>query len=103
MLKHPFYKCLVAARTPLWEEWSVDTPLRKDEERRAAQAEIDANGRKVPKGVVKADAKLKDSAQLSVSDRAWTNPQSGVECVYECPFRQLDREEDMQEAYARFD
>ena len=135
--------CLTEAYAPLWEEvvgepWGVDTPLRKDEERRAAQVEIDAivalslgvtadelcmiyrtqfpvmrrydqedrfdaNGRKVPKEIVKADAKLKDGAELSVADRTWTHPQSGVEYVYEYPFRQLDREADMREAYARFE
>ncbi|MDK8878707.1 DNA methyltransferase [Corynebacterium sp. MSK008] len=134
--------CLTEAYAPLWEEvvgepWGVDTPLRKDEERRAAQVEIDAivalslgvtadelcmiyrtqfpvmrrydqedrfdaNGRKVPKEIVKADAKLKDSAELSVADRTWTHPQSGVEYVYEYPFRQLDREADMREAYRKF-
>ena len=135
--------CLTEAYAPLWEEvvgepWGVDTPLRKDEERRAAQVEIDAivalslgvtadelcmiyrtqfpvmrrydqedrfdaNGRKVPKEIVKADANLKDGAELSVADRTWTHPQSGVEYVYEYPFRQLDREADMREAYARFE
>ncbi|WCZ39954.1 DNA methyltransferase [Corynebacterium jeddahense] len=135
--------CLTEAYAPLWEEvvgepWYVDTPLRKDEERRAAQVEIDAivalslgvtadelcmiyrtqfpvmrrydqedrfdtNGRKVPKEIVKADAKLKDDAELSVADRTWTHPQSGVEYVYEYPFRQLDREADMREAYERFE
>ena len=134
--------CLTEAYAPLWEEvmgepWDVDKPLRRDEERRAAQVEIDAivalslgvtadelcmiyrtqfpvmrrydqedrfdaNGRKVPKEIVKADAKLKDGAELSVVDRTWTHPQSGVEYVFEYPFRQLDREADMWEAYARF-
>ena len=135
--------CLTEAYAPLWEElvgepWGVDTPLRKDEDRRSAQVEIDAivalslgvtadelcmiyrtqfpvmrrydqedrfdaNGRKVPKEIVKADAKLKSGAELSVADRTWTHPQSGVEYVYEYPFRQLDREADMREAYARFE
>ena len=63
---------------------------------------FDANGRKVPKEIVKADAKLKDGAELSVADRTWAHPQSGVEYVYEYPFRQLDREADMREAYERF-
>ena len=134
--------CLTEAYAPLWEElvgepWDVDTPLRKDEERRAAQVEIDAivafslgvtadelcmiyrtqfpvmrrydqedrfdaNGRKVPKEIVKADAKLKDGAELSVADRTWVHPQSSVEYVYEYPFRQLDREADMREAYEGF-
>ena len=106
------------------EAWGVDKPLRKDEERRAAQVEIDAivalllgvtadelcmiyrtqfpvmrrydqedrfnaNGRKAPKEIVKADAKLKDGAELSVADRTWVHPQSGVEYVYEYPFRIL--------------
>ena len=52
---------------------------------------------------MKADAKLKDDAELSVADRTWVHPQSGVEYVYEYPFRQLDREADMREAYARFE
>ena len=135
--------CLTEAYAPLWEEvvgepWGVDTPLRKDEERRAAQVEIDAivalslgvtadelcmiyrtqfpvmrrydqedrfdaNGRKVPKEIVKADGKLKGGAELSVADRTWMHPQSGVEYVYEYPFRQLNREADMREAYARFE
>ena len=135
--------CLTEAYAPLWEEvvgepWDVDTPLRKDEERRAAQVEIDAivalslgvtadelcmiyrtqfpvmrrydqedrfdaNGRKVPKDVLKLQAKLREGAELSVADRTWVHPQSGVEYVYEYPFRQLDREADMREAYARFE
>ncbi|WP_179154898.1 hypothetical protein [Corynebacterium fournieri] len=53
----------------------------------------------MPKEIVKADAKLKYGAELSVADRTWTHPQSGVEYVYEYPFRQLDREADMREAY----
>lgn len=128
----------VVSEEVVGEPWGVDTPLRKDEERRAAQVEIDAivalslgvtadelcmiyrtqfpvmrrydqehrfdaNGRKVPKEIVKADAKLKDGAELSVADRTWVHPQSGVEYVYEYPFRQLDREADMREAYERFE
>ena len=111
--------------------------MRKDEEQRAAQVDIDAivalslgvstdelcmiyrtqflvmrrydqedrfdgNGRKVPKEIVKADAKLKDGAELSVADRTWVHPQSDVEYVYEYPFRELDREADMREAYKKF-
>lgn len=134
--------CLTEAYAPLWEEvmgepWGVDKPLRKDEERRAAQVEIDAivalslgvtanelcmiyrtqfpvmrrydeedrfdaNGRKVPKDVMKLEAKLRDGEELSVADRTRVHPQSGVEYVYEYPFRQLDREADMREAYKRF-
>ena len=64
---------------------------------------VDANGRKVPKEIVKADAKLKGGAELSLADRTWTHPQSGVDYVYEYPFRPLDREEDMRKAYKRFE
>ena len=114
------------------EAWGVDKPLRKDEERRAAQVEIDAivamslgetadelcmiyrtqfpvmrrydqedrfdaNGRKVPKDVLKLQAKLFQGEELSVVDRTWVHPQSSMEYVCEYPFRQLERE-----AYARF-
>ena len=135
--------CFTEAYAPLWEElmgepWGVDKPLRKDEERRAAQVEIDAivalslgvtadelcmiyrtqfpvmrrydqedrfdaNARKVTKDVMKLQAKLREGEELSVADRTWVHPQSGVEYVYEYPFRQLDREADMREAYARFE
>ncbi|GAA1180141.1 hypothetical protein CGLAUT_12005 [Corynebacterium glaucum] len=111
--------------------------MRKGEERRASQAEIDAivalslgvtadelcmiyrtqfpvrrydqedrfdaNGRKVPKDVLKLQDKLRDGEELTVADRTWGHPQSGVEYVFEYPFRQLDREADMREAYARFE
>lgn len=53
--------------------------------------------------MLKLQAKLREGAELSVADRTWTHPQSGVEYVYEYPFRQLDREADMREAYARFE
>ena len=135
--------CLTVAYAPLWEElmgetWDVEKPLRKDEERRVAQVDIDAivalslgvtadelcmiyrtqfpvmrrydqedrfdaNGRRVPKDVLKLQAKLPDGEGLSVADRTWVHPQSGVEYVFEYPFRQLDREADMREAYARFE
>ena len=51
---------------------------------------------------MKADAKLKGGAELSAADRTWVHPQSGMEYVFEYPFRQLDRETDMREAYARY-
>ncbi|WP_182172610.1 DNA methyltransferase [Flaviflexus equikiangi] len=134
--------CLTRAYAPLWEEltgeaWTMETPLRKDEDRRQAQLEIDAmvalslgvtadelcmiyrtqfpvmrrydhedrfdaNGRKVPKEVLKRNKAAKGE-ELSIEDRSWTHPQSGVTYVYEYPFRQLDREADMREAYARFE
>jgi len=128
----------VVSEEVVGEPWDVDTPLRRDEERRAAQVEIDAivalslgvtadelcmiyrtqfpvmrrydqedrfdvNGRKVPKDVMKLEAKRRDVEELSVADRTWVHPQSGVEYVYEYLFRQLDREADMREAYKRFE
>jgi hypothetical protein len=39
---------------------------------------------------------------LTLDERTWTHPQSGVEYVFEFPFRSFDREEDMRKAYAHF-
>ena len=64
---------------------------------------FDANGQKVPKDVMKLQAQLPDGEELPVADRTWVHPQSGVEYVFEYPFRQLDREADIREAYARFE
>ena len=69
---------------------------RYDEEDR-----FDANGRLVPKEVLKADAKLKDGQELSEADRTWVHPQSDVTYVLEYPFSQLDREASLKEAYER--
>lgn len=62
----------------------------------------DANGRKVPKDVLKLEKKLKDGQQLSEADRTWTHPQSGVEYVFEYPFVPLDREADLTAAYEKY-
>ncbi|OFQ55124.1 Eco57I restriction-modification methylase domain-containing protein [Corynebacterium sp. HMSC074H12] len=62
----------------------------------------DANGRKVPKEVLKLEKKLKDGQQLSESDRTWTHPQSGVEYAFEYPFAPLDREADLAAAYEKY-
>lgn len=62
----------------------------------------DANGRKVPKDVLKLEKKLKDGHQLSESDRTWTHPQSGVEYVFEYPFAPLDRDADLAAAYEKY-
>ena len=61
----------------------------------------DANGRLVPKEILKLQEKLGDEEGLSKEQRTWTHPQSGVEYVFEYPFRQLDREADIREAYER--
>lgn len=62
----------------------------------------DANGRKVPRDVLKLEKKLKDGQQLSESDRTWTHPQSGVEYVFKYPFAPLDREADLAAAYEKY-
>ncbi|PAT03681.1 restriction endonuclease subunit M [Corynebacterium sp. NML 150383] len=69
---------------------------RYDEEDR-----FDANGRFVPKEILKADARLKDGQELSETDRTWVHPQSDVTYVLEYPFSQLDREASLKEAYER--
>lgn len=64
---------------------------------------FDANGRKVADDVAKLERKLKPGKELSVEDRTWTHPQSGATYTFEYPFRILDREADMREAYERFE
>ena len=64
---------------------------------------FDVNGRNVPKDVTKRQANLRDGEELSVADRTWVHPQSGMEYVFEYPFRQFDQEADMREAYVRFE
>ncbi|WP_408911222.1 Eco57I restriction-modification methylase domain-containing protein [Corynebacterium gottingense] len=70
---------------------------RYDEEDR-----FDANGRLVPKEILKADAKLKDDAQFSEADRTWVHPQSEVTYAFEYPFRKLDREAYLRKAYEQY-
>lgn len=60
----------------------------------------DVNGRKVPGDMNRQYRKAGE--HLSLSDRTWTHPQSGVEYVFEFPFQSFDREEDMRKAYAHF-
>ena len=60
----------------------------------------DANGRKVPGDINRLYRKVGED--LTMEDRTWTHPQSGVEYVFEFPFQSFDREEDMRKAYAHF-
>lgn len=60
----------------------------------------DANGRKVPGDMNRLYRKV--GQNLTLDDRTWTHPQSGVEYVFEFPFQSFDREEDMRKAYAHF-
>lgn len=61
----------------------------------------DRNGRKVPTEIGKLYHQRSET--LTVEERAWTHPQSGVEYVFEFPFQNFDREEDMRKAYAHFE
>ncbi|MHA7181624.1 Eco57I restriction-modification methylase domain-containing protein [Arthrobacter sp. MDB2-24] len=60
----------------------------------------DANGRKVPGDMNRLYKKF--GQNMSLEDRTWTHPQSGVDYVFEFPFQSFDREEDMRKAYAHF-
>lgn len=61
----------------------------------------DNNGRKLPGEINKLYRQRGES--LSIEDRSWTHPQSGVEYVFEFPFQGFDREVDMRTAYAHFE
>lgn len=61
----------------------------------------DNNGRKVPGEMNKLYRKVGEDG-MSLADRQWTHPQSGVEYTFEFPFRGFDREEDMRSAYEKF-
>lgn len=61
----------------------------------------DANGRKIPGEINKLFRQQGEN--LSIEERTWTHPQSGVEYVFEFPFQSFDREEDMRKAYAHFE
>ncbi|KKO82900.1 hypothetical protein AAV33_09460 [Corynebacterium otitidis] len=63
---------------------------------------VDRNGRGVPKDITKAHNKAATAdgdEPLSVEDRTWIHPQSGVEYVFEYPFTPLDREADLHDCY----
>jgi hypothetical protein len=61
---------------------------------------FDVHGRKVPGDMNRLYRKVGEI--LTLEDRTWTHPQSGVEYVFEFPFQSFDREEDMRKAYAHF-
>jgi type II restriction/modification system DNA methylase subunit YeeA len=60
----------------------------------------DDRGRKVPGDMNRLYRKA--GKQLTLDERTWTHPQSGVEYIFEFPFQSFDREEDMRKAYAHF-
>nr|WP_211339825.1 class I SAM-dependent DNA methyltransferase [Solirubrobacter pauli] len=61
----------------------------------------DANGRLLPTSVVSAWRRAGDA--VAVEERTVAHPGSGVEYVYEPPFRTLDREADLRAAYVEFE
>lgn len=69
---------------------------------------FDANGRLVPKEIVKAEEKAASGSKgkpesLTEAERTWTHPQSGVEYVFEYPFKPMDREAELRKAYAKYE
>ncbi|EJZ82904.1 hypothetical protein HMPREF9719_00166, partial [Corynebacterium otitidis ATCC 51513] len=63
---------------------------------------VDRNGRGVPKDITKTHNKAataNDDEPLSVEERTWAHPQSGVEYVFEYPFTPLDRIADLIACY----
>ena len=63
---------------------------------------VDRNGRGVPKDITKTHTKAATAdgdEPLSVEDRTWIHPQSGVEYVFEYPFTPLDRASDLRACY----
>lgn len=61
----------------------------------------DANGRRVPSEILKADER--SGGRLSIEERTWIHPQSGLSYVFDYPFGAHDREQDMRKAYAYFE
>ena len=49
---------------------------------------FDANGWKVPKDVMKRQAKWREGEELSVADRTWVHPQSGLDVIGARPDRE---------------
>ena len=63
---------------------------------------FDSRGRLVPKQIARSETASKVPETLSESERTWTHPQSGVEYLFEYPFRILDREEDFKKEFDRY-
>ncbi|MGO1536570.1 MAG: Eco57I restriction-modification methylase domain-containing protein [Yaniella sp.] len=61
----------------------------------------DLRGRKVPHHI--ANSYHKQGETLATKERQWTHPQSGMEYIFEFPFRTLDREQDYRDAWAKFE
>ena len=62
----------------------------------------------MPKEIVKAEEKTASGSKgtpesLTEAERTWTHPQSGVEYVFEYPFKPMDREAELRKAYAKYE
>ena len=67
------------------------------------EALFDANGRKLSKEVVKKHLTLDSDQKLAPDERTWEHPQSGVSYLFEYPFRQFDREQEMKQLFELYD
>jgi len=60
---------------------------------------FDANGRKVPKEIVRKQLALAAGSSLTSDELTWEHPQSKVNYTFEYPFRNFDRERVMQRLF----
>src|SRR5699024_7617665 len=63
------------------------------------EALFDANGRRIPKELVRKHLALKSDSSLTPEELAWEHPQSGVRYLFQYPFRQFDREEEIKRLF----
>lgn len=59
----------------------------------------DRNGRRVPKEILRLQAKRDSGDDLSAEERTWNHPASGASYLFEYPFVAFDREAEMRAAY----
>lgn len=64
---------------------------------------FDANGRKVPKEIVRKHLALASDLSLTPDERTWAHPQSGISYLFEYPFRKFDREQEMKQLFELYD
>lgn len=64
---------------------------------------FDANGRKLPKEIAKKNLTLDSDQKLVPDERTWEHPQSGISYLFEYPFRQFDREQEMKQLFELYD
>lgn len=64
---------------------------------------FDRNGRQLPKQIGRKHDVNDDSTLLSPVDRTWVNPQSGIQYLFEYPFRRFDREKEIERIYGQIE